>query len=512
MRHFLTSLILSCFIITPLCEATFTDVDNWPYRANDEEVASFEDISATGTRVLNGSDNGTSTIDIGFTFQFYHQNFTQVSVSPNGLVTLGGDNGQETNVDLTTTAPTGNLPSIAVLWDDWHFISDNDGLGCCSDADGVYYETLGTNPERRFIIQWNRAYGVTSSPSSVTFEVILYESTNRIVMLYSDVTSGDTRDAGAEATVGIRNTSGQVACLDPVTSPTRCFTPTRCEERIQWSFNSGAITSTTVLEYNNSPHYVFEERFANVNPGANSPEGIAFSVLTSTLWVQGQQNVTGADAMAEITKNGVAVSDFIGRGTSIFSSTQGVAVLSDGRLVTTHLSFCQVDPDRFGGTIYQTDGTIDLQFNLAFDCVDFVLVNPATLFNSDTGKILYTVSDTAPPHRFVIDDYNTGSFVERLVSVDPSLQNDPWNGGTYHRDRHTIWTVDSGDFLYEMDTSGNELHRYNFSDCTAHSLSGLTFDDDGNLYLTDRQGDSVRKLNPFSVTGVSGDWGWTHRP
>ena len=503
-------------------EATFTSPDAWPYRANDEAVASFEDISSTGTRILNNSDNGTAEVPIGFYFSFYHQEFLEVSVSPNGLVTFGGTNSQSGNVNLTTTAPTGNFPSIAVLWDDWHFISDNDGAGCCSDADGVYYETLGTAGTRRLIIQWNRVYGATSSPSSVTFEVILYEGTNRIVMLYSDVTSGDSRDAGAGATVGIRNTSGQVACLSPVTSPTRCFTPARCEERIQWSLNSGVITSATVLEYANSPHYVFEARFANVNPNANSPVDVEFSPSTSTLWIQGQLDVTSADAMAEITKNGVAVSNFIGRASLPGGSSPSlfdIAILGDGRILTTRLSsFDGSDPEYDGATIYQTNGTQDDTFDYqfveaGFPCQGFGSINPATIFNSDTGRILINCSNVSPL-RFRTGIYQTdGTYDGLSFTVDPSWApaGNSWESGTYHRDRQTIWTVSANDMLFEMDTTGNELHRYDFTDCTASALTGITFDDEGNLYLSDKQGDSVRKLNPFSAT-LGADLGWTHRP
>src|SRR3990167_3365465 len=526
MRLFI--LIVMLFVPTvQVCEATFTDVDNWPYRANDEEVTSFEDISTTGTRVLNGSDNGTAEIPIGFYFSFYHQEFLEVSVSPNGLVTLGGTNTQSGNVNLTTTAPTGNFPSIAVLWDDWHFISNNDGEGCCSDADGAYYQTLGTAGQRRFVIQWNKAYGVTSSPSSVTFEVILYEGTNRTVMLYQDVTSGDTRDAGAGSTVGIRNTSGQVTCLAVNVSFGRCFTPARCEERIQWSLNSGVITSSTVLEYNNSPHYVFASRFSSVNPGSNAYEDVEFAPATSTLWIQGQQSGDAADAMAEITKTGTAVSNFIGRASLPGGSAPSLfdmAVLGDGRLITTRLSTDNSgdpgDPEYDGATIYQTDGTQDDTFdynfvNVGYPCEGFGSLNPATIFNPDSGRILINCSNVSPL-RFRTGIYQSdGTFDGLRFTVDPAWSNNSWEGGTYHRIRQTIWTVDASNYIYEMDTSGNELHRYNFTDCSAKQLTGLTFDDEGNLYLSDDEpggsSDSIRKLNPFSAT-LGADWGWTHRP
>ncbi|MDJ0690785.1 MAG: hypothetical protein QNJ41_20040 [Xenococcaceae cyanobacterium MO_188.B32] len=161
----------------------------------------FEDISETGTRVLAGADDATASAALGFTFDFFGTDYTDVSWSPNGLMTFGGTNGQFSNVDLTTTAPFGDFPSIAPLWDDWQFFSEG--------TDATYFQTLGTPGDRRFVLQWNIAEGFSDSPSPVTFQSTLFEGSNEILFSYLDVDSGDFRAFGSDGTVGIRNSGGE---------------------------------------------------------------------------------------------------------------------------------------------------------------------------------------------------------------------------------------------------------------------------------------------------------------
>jgi hypothetical protein len=140
-------------------------------------------------------------------------------------MTFGGSNSRFINVDLTTSAPNSitssgirDLPSIAVLWDDWQFSSPG------TDST-YYYETMGTKGNQRFITQWNLAEGCCSgSPRAVTFQSVLFEGSNDILFSYLDVDSGDSRAFGSSSTVGIRNTDGQLT-----------------GENAQWSFNSPVI-------------------------------------------------------------------------------------------------------------------------------------------------------------------------------------------------------------------------------------------------------------------------------
>jgi len=202
--------------------------DAFGYRATDEIPFTFQDISGIGSRVLAGTDDATTSASLGFNFNFYGTNYNRVSWSPNGLMTFGGTNSQFTNVNLTTTAPSGNLPSIAVLWDDWQFFSPG------TDA-SYYYTTMGAPGSRSFITQWNLAEGFSDSPSSVTFQSVLFEGTNDILFSYLDVNSGDFRSFGGSSTVGIRDRNGQLN-----------------GENLQWSFNSPVIRNRESICFSTS--------------------------------------------------------------------------------------------------------------------------------------------------------------------------------------------------------------------------------------------------------------------
>jgi len=138
-------------------------------------------------------------------------------------MTFGGVSGQFTNENLAIADGPSNLPCIAALWDDW----DSDDSGS-----GVYYQTRGLPGSRRFILQWHNLDGYSSSPSNVTFQTLLFEGSNDILMQYRDVYSGNSRNNGGSATVGIRNMNGHLN-----------------GENLQWSYNAGVISGGQAILY-----------------------------------------------------------------------------------------------------------------------------------------------------------------------------------------------------------------------------------------------------------------------
>ena len=221
----------------------------------------FLQITNGSPRVLWFDDDAAVTnINLGFTFNFYGTSYTNVSFNSNGLITFGGASIAFSNVNLTTSSPQNNLPSIAVLWDDWETLSHG--------ADGVYYKTTGTASNRQFIVQWNKVIPVNGDgTNAVTFEARLFETSNQILFSYLQVTVVETNPVaskGVGATVGIRDVSGQTN-----------------NRNLQWSFNQAVITNGLNLLFTSSTNQPPVINGATITPSAPTTTNSLLAVVTS---------------------------------------------------------------------------------------------------------------------------------------------------------------------------------------------------------------------------------------
>lgn len=212
-----TRIVAAAVLLLSTCGWGFggtTAPDAAGYRATDQISFSFQNIVSTGARVLAGTDDGTAMVDIGFTFRFYGQDYTTLCISTNGLIALGGCNADFANVDLSSAGPSGDARIVAPLWTDLSFNA--------AGTDAVYYQVLGSAPQRQFVVQWNSAFPLNAS-SGVTFQALLYEGSNEIRFQYLNVGSGGN---GSQATVGIRDAGGQTN-----------------NRQIQWSYNAPVLAN-----------------------------------------------------------------------------------------------------------------------------------------------------------------------------------------------------------------------------------------------------------------------------
>jgi VCBS repeat-containing protein len=182
--------------------------------------------------VLDFNDDEAVTVPIGFVFNFYGSNYATISFTPNGLFSFGPTNAAFSNVDLTVSIPGTNIPCIAPLWDDWETQSPG-------PADrGMYYKTQGSPGSREFIVQWQHLQPILYN-DTVTFEAVLYESSNQILFSYLDVVVADAPSYGngAFATVGIRDVDGQTN-----------------GRVLQWSYNQTAVSNGLNLLITHTNH------------------------------------------------------------------------------------------------------------------------------------------------------------------------------------------------------------------------------------------------------------------
>jgi subtilisin family serine protease len=177
-----------------------TAVETW--RAA-EEAFSWIDATAPGGTRLDLGDDDYMLVNLPFSVTFDERAFTRVNITSNGFLDFGSNAGADLWVN--GRIPDRREPNgiVAPYWDDFD----------PTTAGAVWYRTVGTAPNRRFVVAWvGLARWRTDEPGGdFTFEAIIEEGTNDIVFQYRDIADGDPDgDNGASATVGVESRSGWV--------------------------------------------------------------------------------------------------------------------------------------------------------------------------------------------------------------------------------------------------------------------------------------------------------------
>jgi len=173
-------------------------------------------ISGSGTRV-DGGNSGTTpkvigdedilNVPIGFSFNYMGQDYTQIGISSNGFLVMGGG---ETNSALPRAFPADSQPNaiVAPFWANWSAYGH-------SGADfGVWTQLTGGVGNGVLTVEWYVGCDSNSFISRARFQVLLYEATGNIEFRYGTfenlVGSGafdddtETYSAGVEDYTGLR--------------------------------------------------------------------------------------------------------------------------------------------------------------------------------------------------------------------------------------------------------------------------------------------------------------------
>lgn len=173
--------------------------------SNQKVYAADGEITYTGYNSnLVGDDVGAGPFDLGFTFTFYGTDFTQTYLNINGTLNFSENYSRYSNVPLSTTKSGTNISnnSIYAFWDD---LNTNPSGG--SGNKPIYYATIGSAPNRKFVSQWTNIYFHGTTVQMGTFQIILYEGSNEIQIQYRDLlgnASQPNRELGNSATIGLR--------------------------------------------------------------------------------------------------------------------------------------------------------------------------------------------------------------------------------------------------------------------------------------------------------------------
>jgi sugar lactone lactonase YvrE len=198
--------LLLGLVLTPRAVAAVGGPDAYGYVFSDSVSGGvtygFEDIAATGTTAapVSDTDDDVQNVPMGFSFTYYGTAYTTCDLCANGFIgfnNFGGALAGAASYNILPT-PTASLPNsmIAGFWADLH----------PGQAGTVYYRTLGTAPNRRFIVQFQGVADRGVPTNLNTFQYKLFETSNKIEVHYQTLTI----NAGRPATIGIEDGTGTV--------------------------------------------------------------------------------------------------------------------------------------------------------------------------------------------------------------------------------------------------------------------------------------------------------------
>ena len=164
-----------------------------------DQTGTFAVETITGTAVALGDDSGTAALPLGFVFNYFGTEYSDIHIASNGYVSFTGAGLGEW---IPASLPSGTEPNgmIAVVWDDW---SPNIG-------GTISYEVIGVAPNRKMVVNYDNVPHYSDATTTLTAQLQLHEGTNRIEIH----TTNATDNAGVR-TQGVENEAGDMAIPVP---------------------------------------------------------------------------------------------------------------------------------------------------------------------------------------------------------------------------------------------------------------------------------------------------------
>lgn len=182
-----------------------------------QDISTIPGCTVTNLMFVGGStpgDDADVLVNIGFTFNFLGQPFTQVRFGSNGFLTFGDNSATAlSNVALGTAATPNNF--IAPFWDDLVHGS------AAGNANSAYTCITGAAPNRVFVIEGGPAIRYLGS-GNLEYQIRLYEGA---AGRFEYSVNGSITYASASGTVGYEGPGGT-----PNFSPLTCGAAGTCPD------------------------------------------------------------------------------------------------------------------------------------------------------------------------------------------------------------------------------------------------------------------------------------------
>lgn len=320
MRNIITILLLTCLNLIGLAQP-FT-YSGWVKGANEQGLANVP-VSLWGRRtdpyeityptystaaaynsgvVIPSSDDVThGPFNIGFTFTFFGNNYTQFYVGSNGWI--GFSPGQTTGY-VAQYIPNASSPMNCILAD-WEDLLPG--------GSNIYYTTIGTAPNRKLVVSFNNVPHYSCGGNLHTFQFVLYETTGVIDINYQS----KPQCGASNATAGLVNSNntnvvpvgGRNASQWTASNLSIRFTPSAPETvfSLKGTYLTNASGYFTMVPNLDAQSYQFEVRLENLSvPALSQTEANYPNILSqqgttinAKLWYQMDINADGKVNVAD---------------------------------------------------------------------------------------------------------------------------------------------------------------------------------------------------------------------
>lgn len=228
-----------------------------------------------GTAIPSSDDVTHGPFNIGFTFNFFGNNYTQFYVGSNGWI--GFSAGQTTGYTAAYIPNAGSPRNVIMAdWEDLFPGSAN-----------IFYSTIGTAPNRKLVVNFNAVphYGCRSNLH--TFQFVLYETTNVIDVNYlsKPLCGGNNSTAGL---VNIDNTNvvpvgGKNASQWTVSNYSVRYTPSAAETNfsLKGTYLTNSSGYFTMVPNLDAQSFQFEVRLENLTMPQLTQTEASYSIQLS---------------------------------------------------------------------------------------------------------------------------------------------------------------------------------------------------------------------------------------
>ncbi|HIA05652.1 MAG TPA: PKD domain-containing protein [Flavobacteriales bacterium] len=362
----------------------------------------YAPVGGTGTAVFLNDDEVSVGLPIGFTFNFYCNDYTTFYISSNGFLTFTND--PNSGCCSGQLIPDLNSPNnlVAFVWDD--MFPPGNGT--------IDYFTTGTAPNRQLVMNYSDIPFCCGSTPEVNTQVVLHENGNHIEIhtAYANNIS--------PGTMGLENIDGSIA--HPVLGR-NAATWNVVNEGLRFSPLTAPLLDTTLVY--------------SWTPGGTLADSTASSTIATP-----SGDIT---YIVEVNDDGCIQTDTV----MIFMDTTVISVFADTVI-------CQFDLAQLNVTANTVLSTY--QWNPATGLSNASIQNPTASPGSSTDYTVTVVNTagcefTSDTVSVTIDMPPTAAFTETSVDLESTFTNTSTNGVSF------LWDFGDG---FQASIS-DPVHTYN---------------------------------------------------